>query len=334
MWNYVHQHTLMSQVLLFRGASVFCIILNTSLCFSSLPCYGDRDDAELLGHIFHWRSGWSSSSWPSLAAALCVQGPGGYQIPCEACRESRLQRDLRDSGHAIPRQAHWWCAQQVPASSSPQVDARWWDVGWACGSATVTVRCCGRNLSLAQGISSRCRMLHWLVTPENWAHVACCAWAMICFGSKLSFLGCLQTVKDAACWATWGCRLRKLERWGISLYLCQCILGCIQNSAGHSPVQPALTLKLDPAAELAVLWMGAWTKWTKGPFWPALRSLLTCVILWYCTGSGATLLPTTEPLSKQLQLFFYSNTEAHGYQSFEILHESQFLSPCVFWDIF
>ena len=147
--------------------SVFWMVLNITLCFSSLPCNGDRDDAELLGHLFHWRSVWSSSRRHSLDAALRVQGPGGHQIPREACGESRLQRDLCDSGHTIPWQAHWWCAQQVPASSPPQVGTRWWDMGRAWGSAMVTIRCCGGNLSLARGISSRCHMPHWVVAPRN-----------------------------------------------------------------------------------------------------------------------------------------------------------------------
>lgn len=45
-------------------------------------------------------------------------------------------------------------------------------------------------------------------------------------------------------------------RRGISLYVYQYILGCLQDSAGHSPVQSALTLNLGPAAELAVLGTG------------------------------------------------------------------------------
>lgn len=126
----VEAHAL-SQVLLFRGAYVFGAVLNMTLCSSSLPGHGDRDDAELLGDLLHRRSCWSSSWQPSLAAALCVQGPGGYQIPSETCGESRLQRDLRDGGHAVSRKAHRWCAKQVPASSPPQVGACRWDVGWA-----------------------------------------------------------------------------------------------------------------------------------------------------------------------------------------------------------
>ncbi|XP_041273073.1 hydroxyacid oxidase 1 isoform X1 [Onychostruthus taczanowskii] len=49
----------------------------------------------------------------------------------------------------------------------------------------------------------------------------------------------------------------------------------------------------------------------------AFQKMLWFLLLSHdCSGSRAVLLPTAEPLFEQLQLFFYSNTEMHGYQSF------------------
>lgn len=160
---------------------MFRTVLNVTLCSSSMPGNGDRNDAELLGHLLCWRSCWSSSWRPSLAAALCVQGPRGYQVPSEACRESRLQRNLCDCGHTVPRKAYWWCAQQVPASSPPQVGAPNWGVGWACCNAA-----CFPN-------------------DTHWAYVLCCG-----LGAEVCYLNIFIQCKTV-CQAAWGCRLAKLK---------------------------------------------------------------------------------------------------------------------------
>lgn len=108
---------------------------NITLCSSSLPGRGDRDDAELLGHLFHRGGGRGGSGRPSLAAAVHVQGPGGQGVAGEARGESRVQRDLRHRGHPVPRPAHRRRAQQVPAAPTPQVHLLL-GVGWDCARAT------------------------------------------------------------------------------------------------------------------------------------------------------------------------------------------------------
>lgn len=119
--------------------------------------------------------------------------------------------------------------------------------------------------------------------------------------------------------------------WGISLYVCQCILGYLQTSDGHGPEWPALMLNWNPAAELAVLWKGPGLS---GPKLPSRRCYGSfCVFLWYCSGSRAVLLLTAEPLSEQLQPFFYSNTET-CVSVFLNPPWGQFLPQSVFWDIF
>lgn len=162
---------------------------NLALCSSSLPGHGDRDDAELLGHVLHRGGGRGSPSWPSLAAALRVQGPAGDRVSGEACRESRLPRDLRHRGHPVPRPAPCRCAQQVPAAPAPQVPLL---------PAVGPGQCCSHHGLLGEKF----------VLGKGSVDLCVSAWAGICFGSKQSFPGSLHSVKDAV----WGCRLLKWHR--------------------------------------------------------------------------------------------------------------------------
>lgn len=296
MWNYVHQHTLVSQVLLFRGAAVLGN-LKYNLVF--------------LQPARQWGQGWCWAPGPPLPLKKWLKQ---LQLAFTGCsfmctRTGRLpnpswsvQREQATKGSSW----QWTRHSSAGASMTCATSSSFLPTSGRCqlvGCGTSTWQCHGHHEVLGGKFASGTRNFFQVphaALGNNWACISRCAWAMICFGPKLSFLGCLQAVKDTMCQGTWGCGLTKLEGWGISLYICQYILGRLQNSAGHSRVQPALTLNLDPGAELAVLWMGVWTKCTKGPFQPMLWSLRTYVILWHCTGSRAMLLPTTEPLSKQL----------------------------------
>lgn len=133
-----------------------CCLKNLTLHSSSVPGHGDRDDAELLGHFFHWGGGWGSSRWPSLAAAVRVQGPSGDRGAGEASGESWIPRDLRHRGHPILGPAPCWCPQQIPAASAPQVPLL---LGQVCPGQLLCGAVC----------------------------VSCCAWAGVCFRPRLQY---------------------------------------------------------------------------------------------------------------------------------------------------
>lgn len=195
------------------------------MCSSSLPGPGDRDDAELLGHLFHRGGGRGSAGRPPLAAAVRVQGPGGHRVAGETRGESGVQGHLRHRGHPVPRPACGRCAQQVPAAPAPQVPLL---LLW--GGAVPVPRAAGGEV---------CPGCLWVlglgsVLGENGAFLAVCA------------------LEKAPCQALGGC-WRK--RHGAFLYTCvNVFLAVFKPHLGTA--RSALILNWDPEAEFAVLRKG------------------------------------------------------------------------------